>query len=89
MHSRDLIKPQDEFDREIKAIMAGSSVHHRSKDLFDFCGFFFLAADFRKATFAKNVDFGSTIFSRHADFGGATFIEEVTFPHLLHHGQRS
>lgn len=79
MHSRDPNKSQDEFSREIKAIMAGSSSYNRPNDLFDFCGFFFLVADFRKETFAKNVDFGSAIFSRHADFGGATFIEEADF----------
>ena len=79
MHSHDPSKPQGKFDREIKAIMAGSSNDHRPQDRFDFSGFAFLVADFRKATFAKNPDFSGAIFIRHADFGMAAFTEEADF----------
>lgn len=79
MHSRDPSKPQGEFDREVHAILACSSNQHRLKDCFDFCGFVFLFADFRKATFAKKANFLEATFTRAANFSGATFTEKADF----------
>ena len=79
MHSRDPNKPQDEFKREVEAILADASAHHRPRDRFDFHGFAFLVADFRKETFAKNADFGEATFTKTANFSGATFTEEADF----------
>lgn len=79
MHSRDPSRPQDEFKREVQAILAGESNHHRPKDLYDFREVAFLVADFRGATFAKKTDFFEATFTRAANFSGATFIEEADF----------
>ena len=79
MHSRDRNKPQDRFKREVKAILAGASDHHRPSDRFDFHGFGFLGADFGKETFAKNIDFGEATFTQTANFSGANFTEEADF----------
>jgi uncharacterized protein YjbI with pentapeptide repeats len=79
MHSRDQNKPQDEFKREVEAIIVGSSAHHRPKDLFDFCRFVFQEADFRRKTFSKKVYFCEATFSKTAHFDGTTFTEEVDF----------
>ena len=78
MHSRDLNKSQDEFSREIKAIMAGSSNHHRPQDRFAFCGFAFLVADFRKATFAKDVDFSPEGIRQRSEAGYRHTLETLS-----------
>lgn len=79
MHSGDPNKSQDQFNEEVRAILASSSNHHRPKDLFDFCEFALLTADYRKATFAKKANFSGATFTRTADFSIATFTERAIF----------
>lgn len=79
MHSRDPSKPQDEFDREIKVILADSSAYHRPKYCCDFTRFVFLRSNFHGATFTQSVDFRWAIFTQRANFSDATFKREATF----------
>lgn len=91
MHSRDPNKPQDEFDKEVRAILDRSSNYHRPKGLFDFYGFVFqvadfnngvtfpLKADFREAVFIKDAGFASSVFIHDADFRGAIFTHGANF----------
>jgi len=67
MHSHDLNKDQDQFRKEIAAILEGTSAYHRPKDKFDFVRFVFPAANFGGATFTEEADFDETVFGLRRD----------------------
>jgi hypothetical protein len=90
MHSHDPDKGysfSEEFDRELRSIMDGSSIHNRAKNKWDFQGFVFFKAffshwsisplaarieiNFARATFARGADFSYSSFDCDVDFKGA------------------
>lgn len=93
MHSHDLNKSRDDFDAEIKRILAGTSVPNYSRrnpnvrhnyfdfrrNYFDFSRFVFPGCDFRSLRLNKRAVFHDTTFTGHALFSGATFAKEVDF----------
>ncbi len=78
MHSKDSEKDAGEFEREIKAILDGTSECHRGKH-FDFAGFVFLTYDFSNVTFGQGASFTRAEFGEGADFTKAKFGEGADF----------
>jgi hypothetical protein len=67
MHSHDPNKDQDQFRKEIAAILEGTSAYHRPKDKSDFFQFVFPAANFRGARFTQGANFYETVFGPRKD----------------------
>ncbi|MCL6565155.1 MAG: pentapeptide repeat-containing protein [Acidobacteriia bacterium] len=80
MHSKDPNKPWDQFWQVIRAILAGTSLHHRLKERLDFRGFVFSQnADFSWATFQRDAIFSWATFLGDANFSIATFQRDAYF----------
>ncbi len=76
MHSRDLQKSDEEFQKEFKRILkeAGTGIA-------DFSGVVFPAANYPRRTFAAQCVFSNATFTQGADFSWATFIRDASFFH--------
>lgn len=88
MHSFNTGKDQAQFQNEVNAILAETSIYHRPQDRSDFCGFVFQEARFQVATFTPRalfgmVSFGRAAFTQEADFEKATFTEAADFTSTL------
>jgi hypothetical protein len=79
MHSHDSNKDQDQFRKEIDAILGGTSAYHRPKNKFDFVQFVFPSADFGGATFTQEADFGETVFGLRQDDAPVASVAIVDF----------
>jgi uncharacterized protein YjbI with pentapeptide repeats len=87
MHSHDPDKGyglSEAFERELNAIMDGSSIHNRVKNKWDFQAFVFFRAKFANwsvsARFAKvEVNFAQCTFKWHALFSSSSFDCDIDF----------